>query len=352
MRVLVTKVNSLGDAVSFLPTLVGIGRALPSAEVTLLCSSVGEQVVAGCLPGLTSAVVDRNRLHDLRRVTPMLWRTLRELAGRRFDLSLHSYDEPSFSYLLAAALRVRRRIGFDSRIAKSQFLLTEKLPLDRTRNVVDLNFDLVRQVTGQIDRTPRRVPLRYGPVERTRVAAQLARCQVQPGAAFVAMHAGAGLGYRNWGGERFRELARRIETGLQRPVVVLSDPQDRSCGWRRRIHTPTVADLACLLDQAWMFVGNNSGPMNVAAAMGTPSVVVQGPSARSWEMFWSEVPHATVKADPMACMPCESLDHVPGRCTNDGMPHGCLRTIPVGKVERAIEELASSLTSARGVANG
>jgi heptosyltransferase-3 len=352
MRILVTKANVLGDTVSFLPTLVGIARSVPSAEVTLLCSPVGERVVRDCLPHLTFAVVDKKSVHSRRDAAPTLWRTARALSKQVFDVSLHSYDEPSFSYLLAAALRIPRRIGFDSSIARFPPLLTEKIPLDRSRNVVDINFDLVRRFTGHEDRTPRRVPLRYGPAEQARVAASLARCQVQPGAAFVAMHCGARLAYKRWDFERFHELASRVEKTLQLPVVLIDDHSGRSSTWKRLAHTPTVADLACLLDQAWMFVGNNSGPMQIAGAMGTPAVILQGPSSPNWEIFWSEVPHTIVKADRMECMPCESLDSVPGRCFNDTMPHGCLRILSVSQVELAIEALASSMTSAARTANG
>jgi len=94
----------------------------------------------------------------------------------------------------------------------------------------------------------------------------------------------------------------------------------------------TLKELAALSARAKLFVGVDSAPMHIAAAMGTPTVAIFGPSGdREWGPW--NVTHRVVASTTHACRPC-------GRAgCNDSKISECLTTLPVTQVYAACAEL-------------
>jgi len=247
----------------------------------------------------------------------------------RYDYALLSHDEPKFSHLLALAVFARRRIGFDLVNRGLARLLSEVLPARTGRNLVDLNFDLARRVTGQSDLALVRVPLGYDPHDAETVEQRLRAVGIDPSLPFVVLHPFAALTYKEWGIEKFLELARRITKEFDLPVVITSEKKDPALDWPRLIWGLSIPQLAALLERAALFIGNNSGPMNMAGAMGTPTLIVEGPVAREAGVPWTDTPHRRIYARTLACIPCERIERMLHRCTNRDYPHGCMKELSV-----------------------
>jgi heptosyltransferase-3 len=94
----------------------------------------------------------------------------------------------------------------------------------------------------------------------------------------------------------------------------------------------TLKQLAALTVQARLFVGVDSAPMHIAAAMGTPVVALFGPSG---DIEWApwKVPHRIVASDAFACRPC-GYDGCGG-----GKVSECLTSISCAQVLSAIDDL-------------
>ncbi len=94
----------------------------------------------------------------------------------------------------------------------------------------------------------------------------------------------------------------------------------------------TLPELAALTGRARAFVGVDSAPMHIAAAMGTPVVVLFGPSG---EMQWGpwEVASRVIASDVHPCRPC-GLDGCGGGKVSD-----CLTTLPVARVHEGLRSL-------------
>lgn len=343
---LVSKVNFLGDAVSFLPTLHALRRHFPHRPIVIVCTEVGRQVFLGAVDKIEAIVVDPQRVGRPLGLVLELIRHLVRLGPRRFDVSLHSYDEPSFTYILAALLRVPKRVGFDSGISKGQSLLTTRLPFRALANVADINFDLVRYATGRKELVPARVPIRYGAGDRQTVEQLLAAVGVRP-KGFIVIHPQAKLPYREWGLANYRAVAMRLERELGIPCVVVTERWEPVISLRHRISGLNISQLAALFDLASLFIGNNSGPMHVAAAMGTPCLIIEGPTAPNWKISWSDVPQKILKATHMACLPCERVGRIPGKCANVQYPMGCMKEVTIEEVVAAAESLLSAHGAAR-----
>ncbi len=334
MNILVSKINQVGDAVTFLPTLQGLTEAFPRARITVLCNPVGKQIFEDSVRGLSYRTVDNRKIRSPRGALFQLLDVARGLRRGRFTASLHSYDDPTFSYVLAALLRIRRRVGFRSRAARGQGLQTENLGFDLQRPVVDINFDLVRHISERADARPRRVPIGY----RSEDGARVQQCLRDLGVAqpFIAIHPGAKAKYREWGLANYMELAARLRVTAGMPTVFVTERPTRTLPYPVATNL-SVKQLAGLLDLAAAFVGNNSGPMHVASAMGTPSVIIEGPAAPNWEFPWHDVPHRTLRATHLACVPCDEFGKPNlNTCLNVDDPMSCMKGISVASVEDAV----------------
>jgi heptosyltransferase-3 len=94
----------------------------------------------------------------------------------------------------------------------------------------------------------------------------------------------------------------------------------------------TLAELGALIGAARLFIGVDSAPMHMAAAMGTPVVALFGPSGDAEWGPW-RVPHRVVASDAHSCRPC-------GNSGCGGSNHSdCLLTLPEARVAAAVTVL-------------
>ncbi|MFA6111181.1 MAG: glycosyltransferase family 9 protein [Candidatus Latescibacterota bacterium] len=117
------------------------------------------------------------------------------------------------------------------------------------------------------------------PEEASRAAAWLQSSGLS--APLVALHPGSGAARKNWPLDRFAALADRLqERGLQ-PVWILGPLEEQTrkeAGCRPCLPPGTARELAAFLAQVDLFVGNDSGPGHLAAAVGTPTLSLFGPT--------------------------------------------------------------------------
>jgi heptosyltransferase-3 len=345
---LLLKINQLGDAIWFLPTVAGIRREFPDSRIDVVCERSTALIFEKSVQAVRTVAVSYKHVRSLRAMMSVPRMALKLGLGR-YDYALLSHDEPKFSHLLALAVLARRRIGFDMVNRGLARLLSERLPCGTHRNPVDLNFDLARRVTGQSDLPLVRVPLGYDPHDVEVVERRLQALGIDPSLPFVVLHPSASLPYKEWGLGKFLELARRITDEFDLPVVMTSEKEKPDLDWPRRIWGVSIPQLAALLERAVLFIGNNSGPMNLAGAMGTATLIAEGPWAGGqWGVPWPDAPHRGIYVKTLACIPCESYEGVYLRCTNRDYPQGCLKELSVDTMLSHAKEMLETRTIERG----
>jgi ADP-heptose:LPS heptosyltransferase len=141
----------------------------------------------------------------------------------------------------------------------------------------------------------------------------------------VVVHAGSSRGLNRWPAGRFAAVA----NGLARDAEVVWVERPETAGAAtdpavRRVAAADLRGLASLLAGADLFLGNNSGPMHVAVALGRPGVAVTGPSAIGWDPFWHRERWRVLRHPALACAPCERPNKVTPACANTAAPLACL----------------------------
>jgi heptosyltransferase-3 len=155
---------------------------------------------------------------------------------------------------------------------------------------------------------------------------------------YAVIHPGALLTTKRWAPERFAEVARTLQaeglaialTGApgDEPAVsaVASEVPDTSIFFRL-----TIPELAELIRGARLYIGNDSGPMHLASAVGTPTVAPWGSSdSRAWRPWGVR---SRVVQNPFECNPCPGY-----RCLVADTPL-CIESVTVDQVTSAAKEL-------------
>jgi heptosyltransferase-2 len=276
-RVAVIAPNWLGDAVMALPAIARAGHAAPvavvapryTARVFWKAPGVGEVWVD---PAGGRAARVRARVQALRA-----W-------GARAALVL----PPSFSSALAPFLAgVPERVGFAGE-GRRALLSTAPATPPRTRHLTQSYLDLAGRLAPAAGAAPEAARLWVAEADRAGIARVLAAAGVRgpyavvvPGAAFGPAKA--------WPAERYRALCERL--GADLPVVVTGGPGDRPVCGRVADGLARVTNLAgatglgeffALVEGARVLVANDSGAPHVAAALGTPVVVLFGSTSPVW----------------------------------------------------------------------
>lgn len=184
----------------------------------------------------------------------------------------------------------------------------------------------------------------------------------------VMLHPGSGSYSvaRRWPTDHWAALANALHEDSGATVTLLAGPDERTLvdGIAERLHAPswlTTTDpsggpreLAATLSRCALVVANDSFPMHLATAIGTPVVAVFGPSnARAWGPYVPDRPHAraVVRRADLQCSPCFYRGHALG--TPQGCAERpCLTELPLQPVREAARRLLAAQTPASAARGG
>jgi lipopolysaccharide heptosyltransferase II len=338
-RVLVRANNWIGDVVMISPAVRALRRRFPKAAIAIVAKRWVLETVAGnpCFDDLIE--YDHDGTH--RGVSGRLLLARQIRAGGPVDLAV-LFQKAFDAALLAWLARVRVRVGYatDAR----RLLLTHPLPPPaRDRHHLDAFLDLVRAV-GCVEIDP--VPVFHVGESEQSFAGDLLRRRGFDGVSpLVALHPGASKTPRAWHAERFAELARRLRQRRGARFVILGGPGEEdvvrqvgagldAADWIGPREAPGLLQAAALLARCRLFVGNDSGPMHLAAALDVPTLGLFGPGLpRNTGPRGRPGRVETISRD-YPCAPCRQDFFRECPPAPSGKPF-CLEEIGVDEVEQA-----------------
>jgi heptosyltransferase-3 len=342
-RALVVKLRHHGDVLLTSPVFQLLRNRAPHAEIDALVYSETRDMLAGHPAISRLHVVDRawkrqGWLAQVRQENALLT----ELRGRGYQLLVHLTDSWRGAWL-SQALRPRWSVApaRDNRAWAWSFTHLYKLPRHTERHVVETNLDALRRLGLYPEEDEKALVMHPGEAATARVDALLANAGLAP-RGFIHVHPTSRWLFKAWTEQANAALLRRLVQDGHR-VVVTAAPDAREKNIVGRIlaeaQVPvtdlsgqlSLRELAALTARARLFFGVDSAPMHIASAMGTPVVVLFGPSGEHAWGPW-RVPHRIV----VSSHPCRP-------CGNDGCGGGkvseCLTRLPVDRVHAAVNEL-------------
>jgi heptosyltransferase-2 len=339
-KIVIRAPNHLGDCVMALPAIDHAREAHPGGEVHLLVSVPLAELFARN-PSVDNLIaVPSEHLHGWLSVFKI--RDL--LAPHHFDIGY--ILPPSFGAASGFKLAgVRERIGYvtDGR----RLLLTRPLPIPVPANSVHRSesfFNLLRRGSG-IDLDFVRPKLFLSDDDLAKAAPLLEPFGIGPQDTYAAVSHRAVAESRRWGLDNYTELIKRIVSSHGIKIVLIGTEDDRRSGDEVVARTGPgqvanlcgrtgIRQLAAVLARARLFIGNDSGPAHLAAAVGTELVVLSGaddPAETS-----PLTPHKRlVYRSNLNCISC-----VKNKCPLQGPDYmRCMREITVDTVAAEVNSL-------------
>jgi lipopolysaccharide heptosyltransferase II len=324
-RILVVRLDLIGDLVLSLTVVRALKRTYPHAEIDLLAIPASARV-ASFDPALSQVIAyDPNVWRRPRSLLQLKkWREalalLRRMRARRYDLAISVYG--NWAALLATASGAGRRVGYgregypgfmtDSVPGGIPGRWRHYAPLDH-RHEVDYCLELAC-VAGATLTTADRIP-RLWVDEQTRQSLEdlLNAAGARPGIPLVVCHINSNNGQsKRWPIPYWALLLDRLSEREGVQVVLTGAAGDmaqiEAVARQMRTRVPNLAgktsltQLAALLQRADLLISGDSGPLHMGVACGTPIIGIYGPTNPA--LGGPVSPDATVLRSPIWCSPC------------------------------------------------
>jgi heptosyltransferase-2 len=334
LRIFVRAPSWVGDVVMATPALRALRRSAPGAEIVL----AGRPYLAGLVRGLAS--VDAF-LPDAGRGMGALLTQARALRG--FDWAVLLPDSVRAA-LPAFLARVPVRAGY-ARDPLRRALLTRALapPREEGKRLAIPMIERYLGITRALGVADAGTALEVAvdPAARERVAERLAKAGIARGERLLVVTPGASFGSSKlWPPGHFaaacdalakrrglrvvlapgpgeEPIAAAISFGMREPALVLVEP------------VTSLAELVALISDAALLLGNDTGPRQLAVALGVPAVVLMGPTDPRHTAHHLE--RQRVLREPVECSPC-GLKVCP-------IDHRCMTRLAPERAVTAAEEL-------------
>ena len=278
-RIVFIRTDRLGETLLNLPAVAALKAGLPQASLTLLVHPQLQPLLAS-LPG-----VERVLTLDAGGEGAWGMRAIRlgqRLRAHRFDLAMVSNPKKEVHAAVWLA-GIPIRVGYDR---KWGGLLTHRLPERRAlgeRHEVEHNLDLLRVLGVPIAAPSWQLP-RFEREQRD--ALRLLEQQgIPPSEPFMAVHPWTSNPAKQWPAARFQQLIRTAWESLRLRAAVIGGAESVAhagtvlpveCPVANLVGRLTLSELAGLLQRAALLVSNDSGPVHLAAAVHTKTVVLFG----------------------------------------------------------------------------
>jgi lipopolysaccharide heptosyltransferase I len=284
-RILVVRLSAIGDVIHGIPVLCALREALPAAFIGWVVEGRAGDVLEG-----------HPALDELIRVPRRFWKSPTEMWKMRRRLRALSFDTTidlqclTKSALTAWVSGARRRIGKSGEHGRelSQWIHNELVEPGGT-HIIE-HYLTMLEVIG-VKSPAVRFDLSEASTDATTIDRFL-RGIGFAGQRFAILNPGAGWPSKIWPADRYGEVAQHLhrahgirsiavwgtsdEVPLAETIVASSD------GTAVLAPKTSMLELAALCRRAALFVGSDTGPMHLAAAVGTPTISMHGPSRAEW----------------------------------------------------------------------
>jgi len=356
-RALVTKLRHHGDVLLASPVFATLARAAPHLEIDALVYRETAPMLENHPAIARLFTIDRDvKRRGVLAQAAAERRLLVDLRARRYELLIHLTEHPrglALAHLLRPRFAVTRERSDDARWWRRRFTHFYRLPRNTPRHAVEANLDALRRIGVYPDAADKRLVLVPGAHAKASAAALLAEHGLAAHS-FVHAHPGSRWLFKCWPAASTASLFDRVAADGHRIVVTgAPDPGERALvdaivaatapSTREQlvdlVGKLSLPELAAVTASARAFFGVDSAPMHIAAAMGTPTLALFGPSGEHEWGPWMVASRVVVSREH-PCRPC-GIDGCGG-----GKVSECLTTLPVAHVHAELRALLAETAAA------
>ncbi|MEM7034392.1 MAG: glycosyltransferase family 9 protein [Chloroflexota bacterium] len=364
MKILLIRPDHLGDLLFLTPALRYLRSLLPAAEIYLMVGPWGEdvyrhnphinQLIVCDFPGFT------------RRPKPSPWQPYqvlfqqaRQLKQHQFDMAIVLRFDHWWGAWLTAAAGIPHRYGYN--MPEVAPFLTNALPYNPARHEVEQNWRLIHYAWSRgslsiVDswsdaESMGSLEFFTNEADRAWVDQWLQDNQIVEERPLVVIHPGTGAAVKHWRVRAWATLAQRLIDDYDCQIVFSGSEDEKQLCQNiiaKMTSTPfsvagqtNLAKLAALMGNATLAIGPDTGPLKLAAAVGTPTVELYGPVDVEKFGPWYDRSRQRVVHSALSCIACNQLDYSTAQVEN----HFCVRGLSVDWVLHEVVDLLQQVLS-------
>ena len=337
-KILIVRTDRMGDVILSTPVIRNIREAYPNSHIAFMCRPYTREILEG------NPYLDEVIVYDKYGEHKSLLSSLRFaflLRKKKFDwaLVIHPTNRAHIVTFLAG---ISIRVGWNRKMG---FLLTHKLEHTKQRgekHELEYTLDLLKLIDVPVKYRDMFFPLKNEHLSHIKSA--LSEYGISDSDKIVVIHPSASCVSKRWPEDYFVRLIELIKYQFKPKIVIVTSKEeaqyaDKIIGrftdlidMRGKL---TLSELGALLKEADIFISNDSGPVHVAAALGTPVISIfgrndKGLSPRRWRPLGDR---AFFMHKDVGCNPC--LAH---NCTKGFL---CLKAIKPDDVFSLVKKIIS-----------
>jgi predicted lipopolysaccharide heptosyltransferase III len=347
-RLLFIRLRNLGEAVLDTANLRALKRFRPDLRITTLVEAIYTDLFAAD-PEIEAIPLSRDAGEKRSTLAARLG-VIKEIRDRKYTAVINLHGGPTSAQLTFASgarhrvapAHFRNGYAYNLRIPPVDDILAQPGASQRLHTVENQFTEF--QWLGLPGERAMPTQLYPAPQMRERARAKLAEAGVDPAGPYAVVAPTNEFYTKRWMPERFAEVAEALmERGGQ--VVMTGAPTPEQRAQLKAVQSATkqklaslcslsIGELVAVIADSRLFVGNDSGPAHIAAAVKTPLVVMFGPASSVRWRPW-RAPSELVQ-NYFACNPCSMY-----KCEAVEEPE-CIRSISVAQVMGAVEKVLSN----------
>jgi len=336
-RILIVRTDRIGDVLLSTPVIKALRDNFPGAYIAMMVSPYAQDVVRDN-PYLDEVIIfDKDSRHKGLLRT---YNFAMALKKKKFDAAiiLHPTNRVHLVTFLAG---IARRIGYDRKLG---FLLTDRIKHTKQlgqRHELEYSLDLVRYLGIMPKDINPFMPIRQESEEI--VEGLFKENGITPQDKVIAIHPGASCISKIWPLERFAEVSDKLVEKYGFKILIVAGQKDISLAHKvasimkhnsiNLAGKTSVSQLASVLKRCRLLISNDSGPVHIASALGTPVVAIFGRAQKGLSpLRWGPrgIKDRILHKD-VGCIKC--LAH---NCTKEFL---CLKAITVDEVLKAVDSI-------------
>ncbi len=319
-KILLIRLSSLGDIVLTTPAIRAIRAHFPNAYIAMLVAKQSADVLRQN-PHLNE-IIQFNRIAKDKDTGEML-RIIRILRQRKFALTFDLQRKFRTELLMYFS-------GASERVGKGR-LCTIRVPEQESKHATEHYFDLLH--AAGIPAENCQLEMFLSKTERADACYAFEEAGVSEMQLKVGIFPGAGWKLREWMPERFAAIGDKLAQHFNAQVIVFGGPKETELvnTVANLMNAPAIPfagtlqirQLAACIEKCDLFLTNDTGPMHIAAAVGTPTVALFGPGNHIRFQPLGDS-HTTIRHD-VPCNPCKQF-------TDKCKDNICMKQITVDEV--------------------
>ncbi len=323
-RILLIRLSSLGDIVLTTPAIRAVRANFPNAHIAILVAKQSADILREN-PYLNE-IITFDRLAKNKN-TGEMWRIIHLLRERKFTLAIDFQRKFRTEILMYFS-------GATERVGKGK-LCTVRVPEQGNKHATEHYFDILH--AAGIPAADQKLELFLAESERRDAVQRLKTAGIVAEKLKVGLFPGAGWKLREWMPERFAAIGDRLVEHFNADILIFGGQQESELVQKvanlMEMHAIPFAgnlqmrQLAACIEQCDLFLTNDTGPMHIAAGVGTPTISLFGPGNHiRFQPLGAE--HQIIRHD-VPCSPCKQF-------TDKCKDNICMKRIGVDEVWHSI----------------